>query len=108
MSLPTQATRVRLRVGGRNWWTVQGRDDRYVILTRQAPFRPKGQSQYTILDFKRGVRGPCNRIGQGWDFDGRDHRVAARELLDALNGRDEFPVEISHRNNVPIDVEETQ
>lgn len=111
--------RVKLAHGASTnlFWTVQALDDRFVILTRQAPFRPKGQSQYTIIDWERGVRGPCNLIGQGWDI---DEPNGPEDLLQALNNQleihrrldageksvsiDDYAVEVSHRNNVPVEI----
>lgn len=111
--------RVKLAHGASTnlFWTVQALDDRFVILTRQAPFRPKGQSQYTIIDWERGVRGPCNLIGQGWDI---DEPNGPEDLLQALNNQleihrrldageksvsiDDYAVEVSHRNSVPVEI----
>lgn len=95
------------------WWTVEAVDERFIVLTRQADFKKKGVHLYTIIDWVRGVRGPCDLIGQGWDVDvpgGSD------QLLRALNAffepRETPPsgewmvaerrVQVSHRNNVEI------
>ena len=91
-------------------WTVRTLDSRFAILTR------KNGEQYTIIDWERGVRGPCNLIGQGWDCTGD----GADELLRALNYHlevlarldageksvpmDEISAEVSYRNNVPIEI----
>lgn len=101
----------------RYWWTVRAVDERYVVLTRHAPFR--SSLLYTIADAQTGRRGPCDLIGQGWDFDKTNDQTlatSAERLLVALHGgmdtvddeslpHDErvfIPaVEISHRNNVP-------
>ena len=106
-SIPEDTKLVRLAHGGReqNWWTVRAQDDRYVILTRQAPFRPAGEVEYTVIDWERGVRGPCNLIGQGWHATMPDGEC--EHLLRALNGLDDDghpQVEVSHRNNVPIQI----
>jgi hypothetical protein len=89
------------------WWTVRAADGRYAILTRQADFKPKGTSFYTIIDWERDLRGPCNLIGQGWDI---DEPEGPETLLAALNGPDEhgLTVEVSYRNNVPIDIREVR
>lgn len=60
------------------WWTVQARDERFIIATRQAPFRPKGDEWYTVVDLtgwtytyngvRPGViRSYINVVGGGWD-----------------------------------------
>lgn len=81
--------------GERRWWTVRAADERYVILTMQAEFQPKGVLWYTIADFQEGRRGPCNLVGQGWDLTD-DPNVGCAALLDALIAGE---VQISHRNN---------
>lgn len=87
--------------GDNRWWTVRAADTRFVILTRQAPFQPKGESVYTIIDWERGLRGPCDRIGQGWDV---DKAGGCESLLSALNGH----VQVSYRNNLPIEIVEVR
>src|SRR5690554_2932986 len=67
----------------RRWWNVRAADDRFVVLTRQAEFQKRGTLLYTIIDWDRGVRGPCNRIGQGWDVESPG---GCSNLLLALNG----------------------
>lgn len=71
--------------GDRRWWTARAADDRFTILTRQADFRPRGEVFYTIIDAEQGVRGPCNLIGQGWDFHPETLDEDAARLLNALN-----------------------
>lgn len=106
----------------RYWWDVRCGDDRYTILTRQAQFHPKGEVYYTIIDRERCVRGPCNLIGQGWDIHMDDE--ACTRLLEALRRHDEVAalshepgsvvldgvavVEVSYRNNVPVDIAEVR
>lgn len=114
MSIPALHPGQRVRFAtpapeARYWWDVRTGDERYTILTRQAPFHPKGERAYTIIDRKRGVRGPCNRIGQGWDLHMGDEACAA--LLRALQAHDEAPgrigaVEVSYRNNVPVVIQD--
>lgn len=66
--------------GGRRWWTVRDVDDRYIVATTQAPFKPKGTLWYTIVD-RTGwqnkryngagngvVRSSLNTLGGGWDI----------------------------------------
>jgi hypothetical protein len=109
----------------RYWWDVRAVDERYVVLTRQANFKPRGEMFYTIIDWGRGLRGPCNLGGQGWDF-GEDLDGDARKLLRALNAHleaerwfkgkpagtsrpmIEAEVEVSYRNNVRIEIAETR
>lgn len=86
--------------GDAKWWTVRATDgERFVILTRQADFKPKGHALYTIIDWHRGLRGPCDLIGGGWDEQMGDS--ACLRLMDALAAGD---VEVSYRNNLPIDI----
>lgn len=90
------------------WWDARAVSDRYAVLTHQAPFEPKGTLIYTIIDWQRGVRGPCNLIGQGWDF-GAHPDMDATRLLEALEGSAAVDdhvlrVEVSYRNNVPVGV----
>jgi hypothetical protein len=115
--LPT-GTRVRLGQGTRAkaWWTVRATDQRFTILTRAASNKDRG-SEYTIIDNVRGLRGPCDLIGQGWDVDADQ---GCEKLLRALNfhlevvarldaGEEsvrmtEASTEVSYRNNVPIEI----
>lgn len=69
--------RVQLDGDADQWWTVQAVSPHYVACTR-----PPSQSErdeyidewgeelegptYTVLDWRNGVRGPCDLIGQGW------------------------------------------
>lgn len=71
--------------GDRRWWTVRAEDERFTILTRQREFHPADEVVYTIVDRERGVRGPCNLLGQGWDFNVDTLDADATLLLDALN-----------------------
>jgi hypothetical protein len=44
-------TRIRFDPqGGKWWWTVKARDERFIIATQQEPFRPKGTLRYTVVD----------------------------------------------------------
>jgi hypothetical protein len=69
--------------GDRRWWSVRAEDDRFTVLTRQANFRKKGVLCYTIIDRGRGVRGPCNLIGQGYG-DGTYDDAQCAEILAGL------------------------
>ena len=82
---------------GRAWWVVRARDDRYIICTRQAPFQPKGEPEYTILDLvgyqdhtRNGagngvVRSSLNTLGGGWDV-GSDGEHCSEMLADLQSG----------------------
>lgn len=107
----------------RLWWDVRATsvDGRWVVLTQQTPFEPAGVLRYTIIDWQRGVRGPCNLVGQGWDFD-PDPDASARRLVRALeydrdlrsslevgqqageDDVDDVAVEVSYRNNISIEI----
>lgn len=121
--------RARFPETGRLWWDVRATssDARWVVLTQQEPFAPIGRLRYTIIDWERGVRGPCNLIGQGWDFmPGTDLNQSAQRLIDALEAKrsiqarldqllpgqgvacDEVAVEVSYRNNVRIVIVEVR
>ena len=98
------------------WWTVRAADERFTILTRPASNKARG-SEYTIIDTGRALRGPCDLIGQGWDVDAEQ---GCEKLLRALNFHlevaarlnagegsvrmTETSTEVSHRNNVPIEI----
>jgi hypothetical protein len=102
--------------GDPRWWTVRASDERFIVLTRTAAFG-RGIT-YTIIDKERGVRGPCNLIGQGWNFNPDSLDYDGQRLLDALQrhvdierrleagersiSHDEPAVEVSYRNNVPV------
>lgn len=108
----------QVRLGGSPrswWWDVRATDERFTILTHAEPNKP--HSAYTIIDRERGVRGPCDLIGQGWDV---DEEGGCESLLRALNYHlevsarldrgeesvtlDETSTEVSYRNNVPIEI----
>ena len=85
------------------WWNVRAIDKRYAILTRQAPFRPRGESLYTIVDVERGVRGPCDLL-VGWDIDGDGLKRASGipALMDALHGVGFVTTRVSRRHGIPL------
>lgn len=89
------------------WWDVRAVDKRYVVLTRQQEFKPKGTLVYTIIDWERDLRGPCNLIGQGWDVQtpgGCDALLRALNVEPKPGPITEISVEVSYRNNVPIEI----
>lgn len=90
--------------GDHYWWTVRARDDRYIVATRQAQFRPVGEYFYTIIDTvgfldrtyngvgNGPVRSSLNTLGGGWDLG--PNFEGCGEMIRLLNdGR----WELSHR-----------
>lgn len=57
---------------------------------------------YTVLDWRNGVRGPCNLIGQGWGS-GEYLRFECRRMLAEFESE---KITVSHRNWVPLRVNE--
>lgn len=99
--LPLQVgQKVKLDID-RRWWTVRAVTENFAALTRQAEFRPAGTNYYTVLDWRNGVRGPCNLIGQAFG-DGSYSEDQCAEMLDRFEGGD---LEVSQRNWVPLRVE---
>lgn len=116
---------LRLREGGhpQRRWTVQAVSEHFAVLMRQTPFRPLGVLQYTVLDWRNGVRGPCDLIGQGWgdgtysakecaemlvDFEYDDEQDPAR-LAALAAGRtswspERWQIHVSQRNWVRLDI----
>lgn len=86
--------------GDHRWWTVRAVSAHFAALTRQAEFRPAGVRCYTVLDWRNGVRGPCNLIGQGYG-DGSYTEPECAEMLARFESGD---LEVSQRNWVPIEV----
>lgn len=132
MRLPPQppVEKIDLKVGDeilmdeRTWWRVQAVSEHFVALVQQVPFQKKGVLRYCVIDWRNGVRGPCNLIGQGYG-DGSYSREECAEMLGAFEGREaeqeyeermraegrtSWPcyepmvLEVSHRNRVPINV----
>ncbi|AXH44444.1 hypothetical protein PP353_gp68 [Arthrobacter phage Kumotta] len=97
---------VRTAVNGKRWWTVQAAGDRYAICTRNLPFRPAGEYEYTILDFEAQQQGPCNLIGNGWDVSDYITLEAGWRALhiQLLAGS----LELSHRQSIPLHITETR
>lgn len=84
----------------RRWWTVRAVTEHFAALTRQAAFHPAGTNCYTVLDWRNGVRGPCDLIGQGYG-DGSYSEAECAEMLARFESGD---LEVSQRNWVPIEV----
>ncbi|TFD16197.1 hypothetical protein E3T26_04765 [Cryobacterium sp. TMT1-21] len=113
---------VKLRPRGR--WTVRAVSANFAALVRQVPFAKKGTLQYTVIDWRKGIRGPCDLIGQGYGDGSYTQTECTEMLLDfeyvsaedpariaaATAGRkfwrpERHGLEISHRNNLPLDIE---
>lgn len=82
----------------RRWWTVKAVTENFAAFARQAEFEPAGTNWYTVLDWRNGVRGPCNLIGQSWG-DGSYSEAQCAEMLAQFETGD---LEVSQRNWVPI------
>lgn len=90
--------------GGHAWWTVQVRDERFIIATQQAPFKPRGEQLYTIVDLsgythaRNGVRpgvirSSSDMLGGGWD----------EGWPALLAGLQSGKVRLSTRRHAPVD-----
>jgi hypothetical protein len=112
----------RVRLDGKpKRWTVQAVTENFAALVQQVPFEPKGTLQYTVIDWRNGIRGPCNLIGQGFG-DGSYSREECARMLAQFEYDDEqdpaylkamrrgetswtpenWSLEVSHRNRVPL------
>jgi hypothetical protein len=91
------------------WWMVRAASDRFAVLTAPAPFYPKGTRQYTIVDYQRGVRGPCNLLGGGYGDGSYSTEQCAKILaeLEIEPGTDAhgMRIEVSARNAARVLVE---
>ena len=84
--------------GDRRWWTVKAVTENFAALTRQVSFRPAGTLYYTVLDWRNGVRGPCDLIGQGWG----DGSYTEAECVAMLAEFESGDLSVSQRNWVSI------
>lgn len=113
----------KVKLRNRNAWRVQAVSEHFATLVQQVPFQPAGTLQYTVIDWRRGIRGPCNLIGQGYG----DGTYSEEECAVMLTGFEydpetcpvrmaalaagktswpsQFELAVSHRNNVPIGIE---
>ncbi|MDH6288182.1 hypothetical protein [Rhodococcus opacus] len=79
-------------------YTVRAISEHFVLCTRQRDFATTGEFVYTVIDWRNGIRGPVNVIGQSCDVSTDEQ---CRDLLHDLEaGR----WEISHRNRVQLDI----
>jgi hypothetical protein len=121
-STPRRFLRVgqRIRFGtAHKTWHVQAVSDNFVALVQQVPFEPRGTKQYTVIDWARGIRGPANLIGWGYGDGTYSHSECANmlrefeydvdsaDMSEVADDTNSAPVmqglEVSRRNNVPID-----
>lgn len=105
IDLPAVGDKLRFPETTRLWWECQAASDRFAVLTQQVPFCKAGTRRYTVMDAEKGIRGPCNLIGQGYG-DGSYSREQCEQLLAEFHARTPPwpPLKISHRNNVPVEV----
>ncbi|WP_280371102.1 hypothetical protein [Nocardia wallacei] len=102
-------------------WTVQAVSEHFAALVQQAPFEARGTLQYTVIDWRNGIRGPCDLIGQGYG-DGSYSRQECERMLSEFEFDPETDpamiealargeaswtpshhhLEVSHRNRVPL------
>jgi hypothetical protein len=82
---------------GRMPFTVQARDERFVICTR--PFALQKTVLYSVVDLREGIRGPDNMV---LCF-GYETREACEARLRDLNRPDD-PTEVSYRHRIPLRV----
>ena len=77
-------------------YKVRARDDRYIICTK--PYNPKHTVWYFIIDLKRKMRGPDDRIlCSGYETD--EH--CTERLKELQSGE----IEVSMRRGIPLDIE---
>lgn len=108
----------------RYWWTVQAVTEHFAALTRHQDFTKDGVF-YTVIDWNKGIRGPCDLVGQGWG-DGTYTQDECAQMLQEFEHGLEMPgifearraagdpgpwpyeatLEISHRNRVPVEIVE--
>lgn len=86
----------------RRYWTVRAVTPNFAALTRQAEFHPAGTNCYTVLDWRNGVRGPCDRIGQGYGDGSYSEAECERMLAEFEAGK----LMVSQRNWVFIEFQE--
>jgi hypothetical protein len=77
-------------------YTVKGRSENFVICTQ--PYNPQKTVRYTIIDFEKDIRGTHNLVFNMWDMKNND------DIEDCLKHLISSEIEISHRNNVVLDI----
>lgn len=81
---------------GKKSFTIQARDDRYIICTQ--PYNPKHTVIYFIIDLVRQVRGTDNLVFSC----GYETKEQCEENLKMLQ---QEKMEVSYRNVVPLDID---
>lgn len=71
-------------------------DDRYAVCIK--PFNARKTTLYTIIDFKRDIRGPDNTVfGLGYE--------TSEDAIRALGQLQAGEIEVSHRRCIALDIE---
>jgi hypothetical protein len=95
---------------GNRWWTIRARDERYLVATQSALFKPQGHLWYAVVDLTgwqdrtyngQGdgiVRSSLNTLGGGWDI-GPDGEGCDEVLAAIASGE----WELSHRRILRVD-----
>lgn len=92
--------RVRFERESRRPYVVRAVSEHFVVCTRQADFKPKGELFYTVIDWRNGCRGPVGIVGGGWDVTTDDKCSELCEELEAGKW------ELSRRRWVRLDIQE--
>lgn len=81
---------------GNRWWTIRARDERFIVVTQQAPFEPKGELWYAVVDLRRPykhngvgpgmVRSSLNAFRGGWPYDEFDQVAFDQAIADLNDG----------------------
>jgi hypothetical protein len=66
----------------------------------EPPDLERGTTWYTVVDWRGGVRGPCNLVGQSWGDGTYSEDQCAAMLAEFESGKRE----VSHRNRVRLGV----
>lgn len=87
----------------RNYWSVRGLTDNFVLLRKRTPFTKEASEDawsYTILDWRNGIRGPSDWIGNGFgDGVWLDREQVERDLQEDF---EDGSTEISARRDTRI------
>lgn len=85
-------------------WTVKAVTANFAALTRPADaVESDAPVLYTVLDWRNGVRGPCDLVGQAYSDTGEYTEAECTEMLAEFEAGD---LEISQRNWVRIEFAE--
>lgn len=118
-ALPLEVGATLTFAGDPNPWTVQAVTANFAAATRPGteadreaaradePYAGSrfdysendGDIYYTVLDWRNGVRGPCNLVGQAYGNGNYTERQCAQMLAEFEAGE----LEVSHRNRVRIE-----